>query len=427
MKPVLQVALDFVDLDRALKVVKEAVSGGADWLEAGTPLIKSEGLNAVRELRKRFPNKKIVADMKVMDAGRIEVEAACKAGANIVTVLGAACDSTIRESVDAAKNLGAEIMVDLINIRDKEKRAKEVVALGANYVSIHTPIDEQMKGMQSFSVINKISKIIKIPIASAGGINSETAPLAVKAGAAIVIVGGAITKAKNAKAATQKIKKSMLKMKPEKTELFKRTTNVLEILKKVSTANLSDAMHRSGDLKEILPVLQNKKIVGRALTVRTYPGDWAKPVEAIDIAKKDDIIVIDAGGVPPAVWGELATNSAVKRKVKGVIIHGAVRDVEEIIKLKFPVYAKTASPTAGEPRGFGEINVPLKIEGVEIRPGDWIVGDSDGIVVVPNSHAVEIANRAMDVLERENRIRGEIVKEKSSLAKVTHLLKWEKK
>jgi 3-hexulose-6-phosphate synthase/6-phospho-3-hexuloisomerase len=73
-------ALDFVDLHRALKVAELAVPAGVDWIEAGTPLIKSEGLDAVRELKKRFPGKTIVADMKIMDAGRIEVEAAAKAG-----------------------------------------------------------------------------------------------------------------------------------------------------------------------------------------------------------------------------------------------------------------------------------------------------------------------------------------------------------
>ena len=83
MKPILQLALDFVDLKRALKSAQAGIAGGVDWLEAGTPLIKSEGLHAVRELRKLFPDSTIVADMKIMDAGRTEVETAAKAGANI--------------------------------------------------------------------------------------------------------------------------------------------------------------------------------------------------------------------------------------------------------------------------------------------------------------------------------------------------------
>jgi 3-hexulose-6-phosphate synthase/6-phospho-3-hexuloisomerase len=101
MKPILQVALDFIDLPRALKLAGEAVDGGADWIEAGTPLIKSSGLDAVRELKKKFPRTTLVADMKIMDVGRIEVESAAKAGADVVVVLGLASDSTVRECIEA--------------------------------------------------------------------------------------------------------------------------------------------------------------------------------------------------------------------------------------------------------------------------------------------------------------------------------------
>ena len=146
MKPVLQLALDFVDLRRAIKNAEAAMAGGADWLEAGTPLIKSEGLEAVRELRRLFPRATIVADMKIMDAGRLEVETAAKAGANVVDVLGAASDATVRECIQAAKNYGARIVVDLIAVKDPISRAKEVEGLGADYVTVHCSIDEQMEG-----------------------------------------------------------------------------------------------------------------------------------------------------------------------------------------------------------------------------------------------------------------------------------------
>ncbi|HHT9152956.1 MAG TPA: orotidine 5'-phosphate decarboxylase / HUMPS family protein [Candidatus Hypogeohydataceae bacterium YC40] len=126
MAPILQVALDFIDLHRAMKVAEEAVEGGADWLEAGTPLIKSEGLNAVRQLHKAFPTYYIVADMKTMDAGRIEMESASKAGARSAIVMGAASDSTVKECIEAGKNYGLDIGVDLLGIKDYVNRAREV-------------------------------------------------------------------------------------------------------------------------------------------------------------------------------------------------------------------------------------------------------------------------------------------------------------
>jgi len=427
-KPVLQLALDFVDLERAIQVAAEAVEGGVDWIEAGTPLIKSEGLNAVRALRQRFPNHVIVADMKTMDAGRAEVEVAAKAGANIIDVLGAASDSTVRECVEAARNYGAEIIVDLIEVGDPVDRARAAEAAGADYIAVHTAIDMQMRGGDPFERLKVVANAVDIPIAVAGGINSETAAKAVESGADIVIVGGAIIKSEDARRAAEEIKRAIQTGEVVETDLYKRVDleNVREILMRVSTPNISDAMHRSGELEGILPISPGMKMAGPALTVRSYPGDWAKPVEAIDLAEEGDVLVIDAGGMGPALWGELATHSCIQQKAAGVVIDGAIRDTVEIRALGFPAFSRLITPTAGEPKGFGEINVPVKVGGKRIFPGDWIVGDDDGVVVIPRDKVVEIANRAMDVLEKENRLRGEI-EAGSTLSQVAYLEKWEKR
>ncbi|MCX7716165.1 MAG: orotidine 5'-phosphate decarboxylase, partial [Endomicrobia bacterium] len=410
--------------------VKEIVEGGADIIEIGTPLIKSEGVRAISEIKKLLPsNIKLVADMKTMDVGRIEIEMAAKAGAHIVGVLGVANDETIKEAIEAAKNYGCEIVVDMIEVKDVISRIKKVLEFGPHYIGLHIPIDEQMKGNIKFDIIREVKKICQVPVSIAGGINSENVVDAVEAGADIIIVGGAIIKSQDAKVATQKIKSAMLTKTKIKTDLYKRVTEISgirEVLNKVSTANISDALHRGKCLDEIKPLVEGVKLVGPAVTVRTYPGDWSKHVEAIDVAVEGDVIVIDAGGVPPAVWGELATYSALGKKLAGVVIWGAIRDITEIKKVKFPSFARIVSPQAGEPKGFGEINVPVNVAGMKIFPGDWIVGDDDGVVVIPKEKIVEITNRAMDVLEKENRIRKEI-QEGSSLAKVQDLLRWEKK
>ncbi len=428
MKPILQLALDFVDLKRAIKSARAAVAGGADWLEAGTPLIKSEGMEAVRQLRKLFPRATILADMKIMDAGRVEVETAAKAGANIVDVLGAASDATIRECVQAAKNYGASIAVDLIAVKDPVSRAKEVEGFGADYITVHCSIDEQMEGKNPFATLQKVAEDVSVPVGVAGGINSETAANALEAGASIIIVGGAITKAVDPKEAAATIKKAMAEMTAIPTKLFKRVSEseVRQILEQVSAANLSDALHRGGVLEGLRPLFRGIRLVGRAVTVRTYPGDWAKPVEAIDVAEQGDVVVIDAGGVGPAIWGELATHSAVQKGLAGVIIDGAIRDTYDICEMKFAAFTRLILPNAGEPKGFGEIGVPVTVGNQKVETGDWILGDDDGAVVLPKSVAAEYANRGMDVLEKENRIRQEI-KEGSTLSKVTELLRWEKK
>jgi 3-hexulose-6-phosphate synthase/6-phospho-3-hexuloisomerase len=428
MNPVLQLALDFVDLKRAVKSARAGIAGGVDWLEAGTPLIKSEGLQAVRELRSLFPRVTLVADMKIMDAGRIEVETAAKAGANIVDVLGAASDATIRECIQAGKNYGARIVVDLIAVKDPVSRAKEVEDFGADYITVHCSIDEQMEGKDPFETLHRVAEAVSLPVGVAGGINSETAPRALEAGASIVIVGGAITKAVDPGEAAHKIKKAVEEKIAIPTRFFKRGSGaeIRDILEQVSAANLSDALHRGGVLEGIRPLFHGIRLAGRAVTVRTYPGDWAKPVEAIDIAEKGDVIVVDAGGAGPAIWGELATHSALARGVAGIVVDGAIRDTYDIARMKFPAFTRLIMPSAGEPKGFGEIGVPVTVGSRRVENGDWILGDDDGVVVLPRLMTTEYANRSMDVLERENRIREEI-KEGSTLSKVTELLRWEKR
>ncbi|MGP3667416.1 MAG: 3-hexulose-6-phosphate synthase [Candidatus Bathyarchaeota archaeon] len=423
----LQVALDFTDLHRALKVAEEAVRGGADWLEAGTPLIKSEGLDAVRELKRRFPSYTILADMKTVDTGSVEVETAAKAGAEVVIILGVSDDSTIREAVEAGRRYGAKIMVDLLGVENHVKRAVELEKIGVDYICVHVGIDQQMRGIKPLDVLRGVVNAVNIPVAVAGGINSETAPLAVEAGASIVIVGGAIIKAENAEEATKVIKESIRQRKPIPTKLYKKygEEDIQKVFMEVSSANISDAMQRKGEMFGIFPIVTGVKAVGKAVTVKTAPGDWAKPVEAIDVAEPGSILVIDACDSKKAVWGELATLSCVVKGLNGVVIDGAVRDVDEIRKMNFPVFAKYVNPTAGDPKGFGEINVEIYCGGAKVRPGDWIIADDTGIVVVPKEIAVEIANRAKDVLEKEQRIKAEI-RVGSTLSQVLRIEKWEK-
>lgn len=424
---VLQLALDLMQTGRAVPIARESVAGGADWLEVGTPLIKSEGAESIRTLRREFPGVKIVADTKTMDVGSLEVEIVAKAGADIVTVLGLSDDSTIEEAVSAARKYGTEIMVDMINVPDKVRRSKEVEAMGVSYVCLHMGIDQQMRGEDPpIDILKRIVSETSLPVAVAGGITAETAGMYVEAGASVIIVGGGIMKTADITAATAAVKAAMsgaiidtgLSKKYGEDELFKAFS-------KVSTCNISDAFHKRGVMIGITPrIVSGQRMAGRALTVQTVNGDWAKPVEAIDRAQKGDVIVIDAGGSPVAVWGELASHSAVMMGVAGVVIDGAIRDIDDIKAMSFPAFSRSVAPNAGEPKGYGGIGMEISVGGQMIRTGDWIIGDESGIVVVPKEKAVEVANRALDVHERENRTREEITRG-STLSKVNELSKWE--
>ena len=216
-KPALQVALDLTDLDSALRIARAAWANGAELLEAGTPLIKAVGAEAVRALRRSFPDAVVVADTKIMDAGRLEASTALDAGADIVTVLGVASDETIRDVVEAAHERGALAAVDMINHPDPVGRAAEAAKLGADIIILHVAVDVQrargVSAAEAAPLIPRVKEASGRWVAVAGGLNRETAPVVAEAGADIVIVGSAITKSGDPGRATREIVEALRRVK----------------------------------------------------------------------------------------------------------------------------------------------------------------------------------------------------------------------
>lgn len=426
-RPILQVALDLLELERAIAIAGEAVTGGADWVEAGTPLIKSAGMEAVRRLRAGFPDREIVADMKVADTGTLEVEMAAKSGATIVCILATADDEVVREAVRAKHLYGVRIMADLINSPDPVTRAGELEEMGVDIIAAHAGIDQQMVGLTSVDLVKDLAGKISVPIAVAGGLDAASAAEAVRSGAGIVIVGGNIVRSGDVTGSTKKIRRAIDRPGTRKGVSRPRDEEIRELFTGVSTPNISDAMHRKGAMQGISSICGDVKMAGKAITVQTFAGDWAKPVEAIDLAGPGDVIVINNdGGTHVAPWGELATRSCIGKGVAGVVIDGAVRDVDDIRKLNYPLFARAIVPNAGEPKGFGEINAEIACCGQAVRPGDWIVGDMNGVVVIPKERAYEVARRAREVQKNEERIREEISRG-GTLSMIQELEKWEKR
>lgn len=201
----LQVALDFLNESDALDVASK-VYKYVDFIEAGTPLIKSCGISIVKKLKEKFPDKVIVADLKTMDVGSLEAEMAIKNGADIVSILAVADDETMKGAVEVAKKYNAKVMADLINHPNKRKRAGELESIGVDYILFHTGIDQQNAGLSPLNELKKLSKKIKTKIAVAGGLNEKTIPEAVRAGSSVIIIGGAITKAEDCEKAAENLR-----------------------------------------------------------------------------------------------------------------------------------------------------------------------------------------------------------------------------
>jgi 3-hexulose-6-phosphate synthase len=164
-----------------------------DILEIGTPCIKHNGIKLLETLRAKFPNNKILVDLKTMDAGYYEAEPFYKAGADICTVLGTADLGTIKGVVDVANKYGKEAQVDLINVEDKAKRTQEAAKIGAHIIGVHTGLDQQAAGQTPFTDLKLVTGLgLGVKVSVAGGIKPATVQQVVDAGANIVVAGAAI-------------------------------------------------------------------------------------------------------------------------------------------------------------------------------------------------------------------------------------------
>ena len=189
--PRLQLAVDATDLPTALRLA-EAVYPHYDIAEVGTPLIIEEGLRALEALRRAFPDRQYLADLKIMDAGRLEAESAFRRGADIVTVLALADDKTIGGALEAADRHGRQIMADLINVPDAAGRARELQALGVQIICVHTAHDVQGGSTGPMATLHAVRKAVTCRLAVAGGLALEDVDRAVGAGAGILVFGSSL-------------------------------------------------------------------------------------------------------------------------------------------------------------------------------------------------------------------------------------------
>jgi 3-hexulose-6-phosphate synthase/6-phospho-3-hexuloisomerase len=188
--PTIWVTIDTETISEAVAIGRRALAAGAHWLEAGTPLISSEGIKAIEALVKTFEGSTIVADFKTMDGGDLDVGMAARAGAHVITVMAVAEDATIKKTVEEARKHYLGVIADVLAAKDKPKRAKQVAQLGVDGIFVHTGFDERRLDTSRNPLIDLpgVLKAVQLPVAVGGGITSESAKRAVDMGALIVVV-----------------------------------------------------------------------------------------------------------------------------------------------------------------------------------------------------------------------------------------------
>lgn len=206
-------------------------------------------------------------------------------------------------------------------------------------------------------------------------------------------------------------------MKPIITDAPRPSDELLLKFKDLPAALLLEAMGKRGaltnDFKSIYP---RAKFYGCALTIKGYPGDNLMLHRAISIAKPGDVMIATVNGFTEAgLWGEIASTAAMAKGIRALVTDGAVRDTDEIEKLGFPVFSRGISIKGTTKRQAGLLNHPIIIGGVQVEAGDIVVGDTDGVVVVPLKEAEAVLKRAQEITEFENKVIAEIQKGKLTI------------
>ena len=179
---------------------------------------------------------------------------------------------------------------------------------------------------------------------------------------------------------------------------------LIGLLQATPTPVVADAMDGRNVLDDLKPVIAQTRVAGPVVTARTDPMDWGTTVRAIDSASVGDVLFIESGDSSASIWGGLASRAARQRGLAGTIVYGSCRDISTIRKLRYPTWSLKTSPRAGKPLNKGTVNVRLVIAGVTICPKDLIVGDDEGIAVIPMSSSVTVANKIVSIIAKEQLI-----------------------
>jgi len=178
---------------------------------------------------------------------------------------------------------------------------------------------------------------------------------------------------------------------------------LIERFREADPPDLADAMNKSSAMRELAPMYRPMpKCVGPAITVKVPTGDALMVRKAMDLAQRGDVIVIDGRGtISRSLWGGNRSAFVAQKGVAGVIIDGGTRDIDETRAVKLPLFARAVCPMASASSGPGEVNFPVACGGVVVNPGDIVVADEEGIVVIPRADAEDVYQAWRKIVDRE--------------------------
>lgn len=179
--------------------------------------------------------------------------------------------------------------------------------------------------------------------------------------------------------------------------------NIIKEFLSVPTTCISDAMDGLNNFHPaIKPLKEEYKVAGRAFTVKIPVGENLSVLEAISKAKPGDILIVDAKGDQyRAIAGDFVVGMAQTLGIGGLVVDGVIRDIVGVKALNYPVFSRGTTVAASSKAGVGEVNVPISCGGVPVNPGDIIIGDADGVVVIPQAREQEILANSIEKMKKD--------------------------
>lgn len=402
MKPKLSVSLEFLHLENAIFCAEQSVSAGVDIIEVGSTLLKSTGLTSIKVLRERFPEVTLVADMKVQSNVASEIKAIAGAGANSITISGNVSSKVWQQSLDVAKEHEVDVILDFRDLVRPQQYIDEHIPEG--FHSIMLSLDKS-----SFALLQKTTSLLSTPVGVQGIEEEDAIVEAISLGASTIGIRFCDTKEKSIQEAVKSISAILSNAKRTfpKDPISLHEEQLLQLLEQVSPSDFCEVSERPCFLENVYPVQKYTKVAGKAATLKVWPGAEMAVIDFLMKMEPHCILVIDAGGRGSAVWGQMATEIAIKKELVGVVVYGSIKDVNKIREKGLPCYTSSITPiiAKNQDSSFSE-NCPLKIGEVFIKPGDWLIGDDTGIISISKEH---IFFKTDEALKRYNE-RMEIIR-----------------
>jgi len=403
MKPKLSVSLEFLHLENAIFCAEQSVSAGVDIIEVGSTLLKSTGLTSIKVLRERFPDVTLVADMKVQCNVKSEIKAVADAGANSVTISGNVSSEIWQQSLEVAKEQGVGVILDFRDIARPQQLINRGIPEG--FQTIMLSIKEP-----SFALLQKTTSALTTPVGVQGVEEEDAIVESISLGASTIGIRFSDAKEKSIQDAVKSILKILSNAKRTfpKDPMALHEEQLLQLLEQVSPSDFCEVSERPCFLENVYPVQKYTKIAGKAATLKVWPGAEMAVLDFLMKMESRCVLVIDAGGRGAAVWGQMATEIAIKKELVGVVVYGSIKDVNKIREKGLPCYTSSITPIIAKDQdsSFSE-NCPLKIGEVFVKPGDWIVGDDTGIISISQDEIFFKTNEALRRFnERMEIIRG---------------------